>query len=478
MLSISVELLHGTFRGDPDGVAATGRATRAEWPPFPSRLFAAFVAADGTGDRCRFTEGTELEWFESLPAPVIRAASKRCEQALAPRYVVEDEGKAARKKKELYTHQEYIGRKGVEIRPGQRVAPRQPVVVYSWDVETPPERTMDALRMRAARIGYLGASDSPVRVRVMTRLPTSALRTDVFTPDPKGTLMISVPARGDLQLLDELYAAWVERGPAVARSQYPALRHETPYRPPWVAAPEDRGAVIAWLRLGTAVSGRRIGAVTALFKEAVLSKYQELHGEPPALLHGHGFKASGYDLARFLALPDVGYERSRGRIHGLALWLPAGSDPTVHARARDAAVAVRRLTGRAVDVAVAPHDEERRPFAASPARWTRTSRAWATAFPAIHERRGTLDLAELGRWCAHAGLPSPVDFRSERTPLVPGAVDLAPVEVNRPGKPGLPYSHVAIRFEEPVRGPVVIGSGRQRGFGLCIPLDPPPAAKA
>lgn len=466
MLSISVELLHGTFRGDPEGVAATGGATRGEWPPSPSRLFAALVAADGTGERCRFTDGAELAWLEGLPAPEIRAAAVRWEQQLHPRYVVEQTGSAVRN-----THQEYVGRKATLARPGRRVSPRQPFVTYSWDVDVPSESTLNALRVRAARVGYLGTSDSPVRVRVTTRLPAAACESGVFTPDPDGTLMINVPERGDLEVLDRMYAAWIRNGAALARSQYPALRHEKPYRPPWVAAPEDHGGVVAWLRLGTAVSGRRIGAVTALFKEAVLSKYQELHGEPPALLHGHGFTASGYDLARFLALPDVGYERSRGRIHGLALWLPAASDPVVRASARDAAFAVRRLTGRAVDVAVAPHNEERRPFAANPARWTRASRAWTTAFPAIHERRGTLDLAEVKRWCAHAGLPSPVDFRSGRTPLVPGGVDLAPVEVNRPGKPGLPYSHVAIRFEEPVRGPVVIGSGRQRGLGLCVPLD-------
>ena len=64
MLAISVELLHGTFRGDPDGTANTGQLTRGEWPPSPTRLFAALVAADGTRDRCRVTDGAELAWFE------------------------------------------------------------------------------------------------------------------------------------------------------------------------------------------------------------------------------------------------------------------------------------------------------------------------------------------------------------------------------------------------------------------------------
>ena len=35
----------------------------------------------------------------------------------------------------------------------------------------------------------------------------------------------------------------------------------------------------------------------------------------------------------------------------------------------------------------------------------------------------------------------------------------------------LPYSHVELRFAQAISGPVVIGSGRQRGFGLCVPVD-------
>ena len=221
----------------------------------------------------------------------------------------------------------------------------------------------------------------------------------------------------------------------------------------------------------TAVSGRRLSAVTALFKEAVLSRHQRIHGEPPAILHGHGFNGNGYDLARYLALPDVGYRWSRGRIHGLALWMPPDSDLDARQRARDAAFAISRLKGRGVEVSVAPRDGEARPLATHPDRWLRRSRGWVTACPAIHERRRKLDLAEVARWCRHAGLSEPTAFRSARTPLVAGALDLAPVEVNRPGRPRLPYSHVELIFEQAVAGPVVIGSGRQRGFGLCVPVD-------
>ena len=466
MLAISVELLHGTFRGDPDGTANTGARTRGEWPPAPSRLFAALVAADGTQENCRVTDGTELAWFEQLPPPVIHAHARPCHQPVEPRYVVKHEGSAAKK-----THQEYVGRIPVLVRPGVRVAPRDACIVYSWQDASPALALVDALKRRAARIGYLGTSDSPVRVRVSTGELQVVRSTDTFVPDDRGDKAIDVPGPGDLQLLDRMYDAWRQHGASVSRLQFPALGRTTRYRSPVSTLPRDLGTVTAWLRLPAAVSGRRVSALTMLFKEAVLSHYQRIHGEPPRVLHGHGFSAPGYELARYLALPDVGYRWSRGRIHGLALWLPPGVDERIRLMSRDAAFAIRRLTGRGIDVSVVPRDDEARPVAAHPDRWLRPSRRWVTAVPAIHERRRALDLAEAARWCRHAGLPEPTYVRSARTPLASGALDLAPVEVNRAGRPRLPYSHVELQFVEPIPGPVVIGSGRQRGFGLCAPVD-------
>ena len=469
MLAIAVEFLHGTFRGDPDGTANTGRLQRGEWPPSPARLFAALVAADGTGDRCRVTDGSELEWLEQLPPPKIHAGTRCHHQQLKTRFVVKHHGNA-----ESSTHQEYVGRRGVPTRPGVRVALSDPRVLYLWDnwdkVGPPSDAHLNALRLRAARVGFLGTSDSPARLRVRTQMPPSS--SEAFVPDEDGDAALSVTQAGDLKILDRLFDEWVKHGASVARSQFPALKHEQRYRSPGSAVPVDRGEVVAWLQLGASVSGRRITALLGLFKASVLSQHERIHGEPDQVLHGHGFRGKGYEIARYLALPNVGYPRSDGRIHGLALWLPPGTDFKVRRKARDAALAVRRLTGNGLDVAVERRDEETdRPLATKPTRWLRPSQAWATAFPAIHERRRPVDLPEVTRWCRHAGLPDPIAFQSTRTPLVPGALDLAPVEVNRPGKPALPYSHVEVRFAEPVPGPVVIGSGRQRGFGLCVQVD-------
>ena len=362
-LTIGVEFLHGTFRADPDGLAHTGRMTRGEWPPSPSRVFAALIAADGTGERCRVTDGSELEFLERLDPPVIHADRSPHHQKLQTRYVV-NRGRA-----EKGTHQEYVARAGVPVRSGVRVCLQNPHVVYVYEVDV-PSRTLEALRLRAARVGYLGASDSPVHVRVAAQNPDGLIGDQGFVPDPDGDIRISVPRAGITRVWDSFYESWCERGVDEARSHYPALRYQVAYRSPGAAVGgASESSVAAWLQLRASVSGRRVTAVTTLFKKAVLAQYQRLFGEPPAVLHGHGHDRSGYELARFLALPDVGFVHSRGRIHGLAVWLPPESDAELVQRVQVAAGSIRQLDGAGVHVAVHPWAREARPRAAHPDRW-------------------------------------------------------------------------------------------------------------
>ena len=475
MLAISVEFLHGTYRADPDGGASTGRSEMGEWPPSVARLLAAFVAADGMGEDCRVTDGTELEFLERLGPPTIHAEPEPFHQPLNERFVVKASSSASDMK---HTHQEYPARKGVEVRPGVRVALRHALVVYVWQ-HADATASLFPLRLRAARIGYLGCADSPVRVRMAEALDDAALGAlHAFGPHSAGTCMVSVPRPGHhLATLEAAYDAWREHGASVARSQFPALRSLVAYAGPEdVADASEAGRVVAWLRFNQSVPGRRIADVTAALKAATMSRYKRLYGEPlPRELHGHGFEGAGFEIARYLALPDAGNEHSDGRIHGAALWLPRGCDDTTVERARAAARSIETLNPPSLSIRVAPWYGQPKPATATPRRWRQRSRAWATAVPAVHERFGKLNLTELQRWCRHAGLPEPVWFLSARVPLVPGALTLHPSEVqrrpDRSTEPDKPYSHIALRFAEAVRGPVVIGGGRSRGFGLCVPID-------
>ena len=475
MLVATVEFLLGTYRADPDGTAHTGRLERGEWPPAPSRLFDALVAADGTRDRCRHTNGTELEYLENAGPPVIDATDDVHHEELLPRFVASWSASFDRdnKTRELFAHQEYLGRKGSEVRPGVRVTPRTRTVRYLWDTDISGEH-LRALELRAARIGYLGCADSPVRVRIETTQRIDDVESPRwYVPDSDGELEIGVPKAGRLDALDSAFDQWTGDGKSrsVGRYQFPMLATKVRYRLPQSATrPSPPGRIVASLILRPAVSGRRVSAVTPAFKAAVLDRHQAMYGEPPPVLHGHGYGSTGYDLARFLALPDVGHARASGRIHGVALWLPSDVDAAAAGLIREVVQSVPELAGRGFRCQVEVWDRQRRPRAADPGRWIESSRWWATVFPAVVERHVPVSLGEVRRWCEHAGAPEPIAIRHSRTPMVHGAVALAPSEVHRPDRPGRPYCHVELVFAEPVAGPIVIGSGRQRGLGLCVPI--------
>ncbi|MGH9075074.1 MAG: type I-G CRISPR-associated protein Csb2, partial [Acidimicrobiales bacterium] len=279
---------------------------------------------------------------------------------------------------------------------------------------------------------------------------------------------------GFLGVLDDGYARWLA-GEPVSKSWLMSRRGR--YRPPDQGRPESNdGAVVHWLRLERAIPGRLALAVAETLKAAVLDRYQQAlpEGEdPPPVLHGHGFPEAGYDLASWLALPEVGHSHASGRLHGAAVVLPAGTPPAVSEMVSEVLWRLRILAlpgGRSVGVH--PFAGERRPWSATPTRWTCGARHWVSATPVVAERRtrGLPDQAEVARWCRHAGLPDPVSFRVSPTPLVPGGLSLRPHEVYHSASSRRPYVHVEIELPGPVKGPVILGRARHFGMGLMAPV--------
>lgn len=472
MLAITIEFLHGTFRADSDGLAITGNQRTGEWPPSPMRLFSALVAADGTRDRCRVTTGEELAFLEACAPPAIYAdpLSEVRHNPRLPRFVVKDEGKAVKGK----FHQEYQARSGAGVRPGVSVAPRHPVVSFVWS-ESPSPEVRRGLSLRAARIGYLGCSDSPVKVTVADE-PHAEAPSHRFEPYTGGSIHVSVAEPGVLTALDAHFDRWVTDGPSVTRRQSPGLRRLTSYTTEADRSQDAQGhraPEMLVYRFDRPISGRRVVSLIDAFKATVLSRFEDRLGqEPPAALHGHLPAGDTSARVSYLALPNAGHSHSTGMIHGVALLIPADADSDLALRCRAALAGVEVLRGRGFERSLTPHGDDARPWALNRRRWLEGSgRRWATVLPAVHERRGTaIEVEEVARWCERIGLPQPVGVRSSRKPLVAGGVDLAPSEVNRPGRDRKPYSHIEMLFDEPVRGPVVIGSGRFLGLGLCVPV--------
>ena len=466
MLAVSVELLHGTIRATTAAdTSITGTGDAAEWPPSPARLFSALVASDGTRTRQRLTDGRELRLLESAAPPRIVADSVEAvlRSAMRERFVVVDATANG-------AVQQYPARTSAAVRPGTRLAPLSPKVVYVWDDVDVDEGARQALERRAARIGYLGCSDSPVRVRVLNLPPESEAPT--WVPRDDGLVVLPVPYEGFLDALDDAFDR-SQAGEAVRRAWIP--NRYARYRPPGAPSPPLRRPTVLWLRFEGAVSGRRLRSVTETLRAAVLDKYEEHDpGQVPNVLHGHGFEGSGFHHAYFLGLPDVGHPHARGRLHGAAIVLPADTPAPIIEGVRAAAWRITVLARAGSLIArVRPHGGESTPAAATPQRWKGPARRWISATPVVHERFrvGGPDLVEVQRWCDHADVRARVvSARSSRVPLLDGALSLHPTEVYRQAREHMPYSHLEIEFDEPVRGPLVVGRARQFGFGLMYPM--------
>ncbi len=471
MLAIKIELLHGVLRASShEDTANTGDPYAGEWPPSPARVFAALVSADGTGIRCRVTDGSELRSLELAPPPVIHASEIEIGEStlLNPRYVVS----AAAAKGVV---QNYPAKVSTLVRPGVRMSPRTPVVTYAWDVDLTAAQ-FEALRKRCARVGYIGCSDSPVRMTMTLRSATAESATAVSDTSwlpGSGKTFLPVPFDGFTDVLDLMYERFTH-GEQVRRNQYP--KELARY-----AAPSEREtatrrvAQVIWLRFDRSIAGHRVRDVTETLRNAVLEHYERHvsggRDSVPSILHGH----ADDDLrAQWLALPNVGYKYSDGRIHGAAIVLPAETVSDIVAGVETSVwhlTAQRLVKPGAFDVEVGRWGGERVPFASTPERWTRKSRRWSSAFPVVYEthaRRG-VTAAEVARWCEFGGLPRPIAFRVSNTPFISGGVTLRAHEARREGDRH-PFSHMEIEFPEAIAGPVVLGRGRNFGIGLFAPV--------
>lgn len=468
MLTIEVEFLHGTFRATgADDLALAGLADTSEWPPSPARLYSALVAAGGTGGATlrAVPTGDALRLLEGEPPVIFATGSNgRCSTTLNPRFVVVDARAEG-------TVQNYPARKSQEVRPGSRVALADPFVRFVWPTVVASPEQVAELRSRALRVAYLGCSDSPVRVSVYegAALPSGPM----WCPDPAGSTTLPVPYEGLLGALDAAFESWTEGNP-MRRAWIPnqLQAYSSPDRPP---SRPTSGLSGVWIRFGRPVSYRLVRSVAETLRSAVLDHLARIVGvtdEIPPIVHGHGGLA---DHAYWVPLPWVGGDHADGRIVGAAVLLPSAADQRCHGLVREAAARIATLAMPGVfSTGVALFDGSRRPWSSNPERWSTPSRYWRSAFPMVQERftSGSPDPTEVERWFRFAGLPegvSIVDVRMTTVPLMRGPLPLSAKEVRRQDD-RRPFSHIEVRFDTEIEGPLLVGSMRHFGLGLLAPV--------
>ncbi|HVT89152.1 MAG TPA: type I-U CRISPR-associated protein Csb2 [Tepidisphaeraceae bacterium] len=116
--------------------------------------------------------------------------------------------------------------------------------------------------------------------------------------------------------------------------------------------------------------------------------------------------------------------------------------------------------------------------------YTATGASWASVTPVLLDRMPKADrLKDPCTWreevkgiiiksCENVGLPAPIAVRVEKTPFFLGSLRAMPGQGGFPQlRKGKFQVHVAIEFDRPVQGPVLLGAGRFRGYGLMRPWE-------
>ena len=264
-------------------------------------------------------------------------------------------------------------------------------------------------------------------------------------------------------------------------------------RPPRETEPESLGSVFDPQLIILSIKGKRVPLqatlkLTAALRGLLIKECSQQ--PPPEWFSGHrpeGGPTADPHLA-LTPLPFVGAEHSDGRVMGLAIALPADlnhqeAGKCLAAFLHDSTTGLpcehRLFDGEWLECAIELETRERPPKNLDPNTWTRESRVWASVTPVVLNRhfdgkdkwkRAAESVKDM---CGHIGLPHPREVLLHPVSLVEGVPHSREFpQLARKGSGGRrSHNHAVIVFDEPVRGPVLLGAGRFRGYGLCRPMD-------
>jgi CRISPR-associated protein Csb2 len=259
----------------------------------------------------------------------------------------------------------------------------------------------------------------------------------------------------------------------------------------------DGAAWIVFERVGGAhlMASRGVALARAL-RAALLEQAGHMNVDVPETLSGHrdGRPTDRPHLA-VVPLPFVGSTHADSSIKGLALVpptdLPAADRQLLVQLIAGLEQRVARNDVLTLAAAGLPASEYRRVadpsrHTTSPSNWCRPSLRFVTAVPIALDRNpgnlrsnadGTAHRAAiaaqriLAEACQRQGLPEPVRVEVGFGPLLPGAQP-ARAFSGRTKRDGLVRVrvHAEIEFPVRVRGPLLLGSARYFGGGLCMPV--------
>lgn len=253
----------------------------------------------------------------------------------------------------------------------------------------------------------------------------------------------------------------------------------------------------------TKQEGPVLGLESTATLTAALRGYLLQGGEgKPEWFTGHtapGVPSTGGHMA-LLPLAFVGTEHADGHVMALAIAFPRAISPAERAacfRGRLFGPSGEDLEwtltmGRLGTWTMRREDRVQPPRSLRSATWCEPSAVWASVTPVVLDRHPKHDpRTEPAQWrdevagsialsCERQGLPRPAWIDVDKTSWHRGAPRSKPGPGGMPWLPGKDGAaprqqvHVLLQFPCEVQGPLLLGAGRFRGYGLCKPLGASP----
>jgi CRISPR-associated protein Csb2 len=516
MFALGIRYLQGV------AVASHGEHWRVEWPPHPARVFMAMVAAHyQTGADA--TERAALCWLEELPEPPeIHAPDAEPCKVVTQFVPVND--KAGPSKALMHSLPVTRDR---QPRTFARASLATDTVVLHRPNAEPTLEVREALATLCGKVARVGHSTSLVQMWLADTVPAGLHRWIV--DEKRGTHLLRVPKPGTLEELDRSFngeavnryvsllltiedattkkaATAAEEDMAVAFPAGEPLQqrpHISTYASYSKAdeifeTPESAGSVFS-PHLVVFTLERENGPYRQLdlactpalidrWREAIASHANDIRPEAQSLLTGHSHDGAPLQKAHvaFLPLGFVGHPHADGRMPGVALALPNELPADVRADVLRAAAGVCKeglKCGQLGAWKLVPSTMSRPLETLQPATWTAHPNGathWSTVTPIAYDHHPKskakaeylAEVAEMIRaGCERIELPRPREVIVTSVSAHLGAPPShAFPRLRRKDGSERRHTHAILLFDEVVRGPVIIGAGRYRGYGLCRPI--------
>lgn len=502
------------------------QSERPEFPPHFGRVFMAMAAAyfETRGNE---EERAALEWLEAAGAPSIKAGTGYPRSA-------NSSSRYEPVKTYVPVNDKLEPGAGILLRSRQsRSFPTMrlddPFVYLRWQADI-PEDLRGALERLCRKVTRIGHSSSLVQMWLADEAAVPDV--ECWQPDDTSSDMrMRIAEPGTLAYLESAFrqkeieefwrlSASLETATGKLKKEIKARLQEFPKEGPTPArpiltrwqgyvkpaksdektdihqSPFDPDLIIFTPKVEQRVFGLEATVqLTSALRDASMKAVGQ---NVPEWLSGHQAdgKSSLKPHAAFFPLPFVGAKYADGHIMGLAMAVPreieSGSETREAVLRRVIAPLLFNDSGEEKAVKLWRNkdghavwewklEREKRDFPPVSLRartWTRASKEWASVTPVVlhhYPKRGRENDVEriVLEAFESAGLPCPVSLRVQPVSFFEGAGHVKSMpEFTEGGEKMCRYQvHVVARFETPVQGPVLVGRGRFRGYGLMRPVE-------